>query len=177
MEQEPLQLAEFVRQNFGMFLLGMVLVVAFYFVFFIVMPIRREQRIARENQATNPVQVSTLPQDIVTVATFSTLPGAEACRLHLESEGITAFLADAEMVRVDWFLSNAIGSVKVQVPSDKEEAARASIEKIRKQRSEHPNQADENVCLACGTAMADDGTKCESCGWSYSDDGQGNASV
>lgn len=175
MKQEPLHLAEFIRQNFGLFLLGMVLVVAFYFVFFIVMPIRREQRIARENQATNPVQVSAHPLDIVTVATFPTLPAAEACRLHLEAEGLTAFLADAEMVRVDWFLSNAIGSVKLQVPSDEAETAVALIEKIRRQRSEQTQQTDKNLCLACGSAMADEGTKCESCGWSYANEGRAHA--
>src|SRR5262245_3733301 len=54
-------------------------------------------------------------QDLVTVGTFRDLPEAHALKMRLEAAGIPAYLADAELVAMDWLLSNAVGGVKVQV--------------------------------------------------------------
>jgi hypothetical protein len=52
---------------------------------------------------------------LVTVASFSTSPQAHACKLRLEAAGVRAYLADDNLIAMDWLLSNAIGGVKVQV--------------------------------------------------------------
>jgi hypothetical protein len=59
----------------------------------------------------------------VTVASFSQPVEAHLARTRLEAEGITCVVSDEYLVRVDWFLSNAIGGVKLVVPAW--EAARA----------------------------------------------------
>jgi len=60
----------------------------------------------------------------VTVAAYSQPIEAHLARAHLESEGIPCLVGDEHLVRVDWFLSNAVGGVKVLVPAWEAERAR-----------------------------------------------------
>jgi hypothetical protein len=53
--------------------------------------------------------------ELMTVATFDTLMAAEVARGYLEREGIRCFLADAELVNTAWYLSAAMGGIKLQV--------------------------------------------------------------
>lgn len=53
---------------------------------------------------------------LATVASFSFPHEAHIARAKLESEGIPVALADEHTVSMQWFYSNAIGGVKVQVP-------------------------------------------------------------
>src|SRR5947207_2122739 len=55
---------------------------------------------------------------LVTVAALSTSPQAHACKLRLEAGGVRAYLADDNLIAMDWLLSNAIGGVKVQVAAE-----------------------------------------------------------
>ncbi len=60
----------------------------------------------------------------VAVAAFSQPIEAHLARARLESEGILCVVGDEHLVRIDWFLSNAVGGVKVLVPSWDAEKAR-----------------------------------------------------
>lgn len=56
---------------------------------------------------------------LVTVRQFRDLPEALLAKGMLESSGITCSLANENLVRLDWFISNFIGGVKLQVaPED-----------------------------------------------------------
>ena len=57
------------------------------------------------------------------VATFSKPEEAEMLRAFLEGSGIDAVVRDSHTVTTDWALSNAIGGVKVDVPSEDAERA------------------------------------------------------
>ena len=58
-------------------------------------------------------------RDPVTIRRFRDLPEALLAKGSLESAGIPCALADDNMVRLDWFISNVIGGVKLQVnPED-----------------------------------------------------------
>src|SRR5580700_7900564 len=46
-------------------------------------------------------------RDLVTVGRFRDLPNADLARALLESSGIPAFIQDDNLVRMDWFYSNA----------------------------------------------------------------------
>jgi hypothetical protein len=62
--------------------------------------------------------------DPVTIRRFRDLPEALLAKGSLESAGIPCALADDNMVRLDWFISNLIGGVKLQVnPEDAAAAA------------------------------------------------------
>lgn len=74
---------------------------------------------------TQPSAVEELPQDelewqgMVTIRKFRDLPEALFAKGSLESAGIECALLDENMVRLDWFISNLLGGVKLQVrPED-----------------------------------------------------------
>jgi hypothetical protein len=62
---------------------------------------------------------------LTTIRKFRDLPEALLAKGLLESAGIECYLADDNMVRLDWFVSNAIGNMRLQV---KQSDAKAAIE-------------------------------------------------
>ncbi|HET6176155.1 MAG TPA: hypothetical protein VFE61_04425 [Candidatus Sulfotelmatobacter sp.] len=68
-----------------------------------------------------PVPVDSAPgvelefRDMVTIRQFRDLPEALFAKGSLESAGIECGLIDDNMVRLDWFISNLLGGVKLQV--------------------------------------------------------------
>lgn len=117
-----------------------------------------------------------MAEDFITVATFSTLPEAEAARLHLETEGLPTILMDAEIVSMDWLLGNAVGNVKLQVPVSRADQALALLRQVEEERAKRREAAaddwestDDELCLACGSEMPEDESRCENCGWSWAD--------
>ena len=55
---------------------------------------------------------------VITIRKFRDLPEALLAKGSLESAGIECFLVDDNMVRLDWFISNLIGGVKLQVAAE-----------------------------------------------------------
>ena len=54
-------------------------------------------------------------RELVTIRQFRDLPEALLAKGSLESAGIECFLADENLVRLDWFISNFIGGIKLKV--------------------------------------------------------------
>jgi hypothetical protein len=54
-------------------------------------------------------------RQLVTIRQFRDLPEALLAKGSLESSGIECFLADENLVRLDWFISNFIGGIKLNV--------------------------------------------------------------
>jgi hypothetical protein len=70
-------------------------------------------------------------QELVTIRQFRDLPEALLAKGSLESAGIECFLADENLVRLDWFISNFIGGIKLNVrPADEANARRLLDEPI-----------------------------------------------
>jgi hypothetical protein len=68
---------------------------------------------------------------LVTIRQFRDLPEALLAKGSLESMGIQCFLRDDNLVRLDWFISNFVGGVKLCVsPEDAENATRLLDEPI-----------------------------------------------
>lgn len=59
---------------------------------------------------------------------FRDLPEALLAKGSLESTGIECFLADDNMVRMDWFISNFVGGIKLVVNPEDAEAATAVLD-------------------------------------------------
>ena len=97
--------------------------------------------------------------ELVTVATFSDPMEAQLARAKLESGGIRGAIADDNLVAMDWYYTNAVGGVKLQVTADDLAAARevlAEVEAARKQREaqgsiDEPAEAGDPVCPKCGS--------------------------
>jgi hypothetical protein len=61
--------------------------------------------------------------ETVTLRQFRDLPEALLAKGSLESAGIQAYLVDDNMIRMDWFISNLLGGIKLKVhPEDAEVA-------------------------------------------------------
>ena len=60
---------------------------------------------------------------LLTIRQFRDLPEALLAKGFLESAGIECFLADDNIVRMDWFISNFVGGIKLQVRPPDAEAA------------------------------------------------------
>ncbi|MBV9341589.1 MAG: DUF2007 domain-containing protein [Acidobacteria bacterium] len=70
-------------------------------------------------------------RNLVVLRRFRDIPEALLARGRLESAGIECFLADDNMVRMDWFISNLLGGVKLLVDAEYfTEAARILNEPI-----------------------------------------------
>jgi ribosomal protein S27E len=59
----------------------------------------------------------------VTLRQFRDLPDALLAKGSLESAGIQAYLVDDNMIRMDWFISNLLGGIKLKVRAEDAEAA------------------------------------------------------
>ena len=66
--------------------------------------------------------------DLVMLRQFRDLPEALLAKGSLESAGIEAFLVDDNMVRMDWFISNLVGGIKLCVRREDEQAALDALE-------------------------------------------------
>lgn len=64
-------------------------------------------------------------RELVTIATFDTMPDAHIALGSLRAAGIDAVLADEHLVQTDWLYSIAVGGIKLQVDkTDAEQALR-----------------------------------------------------
>jgi hypothetical protein len=64
---------------------------------------------------------------LVNLRQYMTLPEALLAKSILDSAGIESFLGDQNIIRMDWFLSNALGGVKLRVREEDVEAATALL--------------------------------------------------
>jgi hypothetical protein len=83
---------------------------------------RRHLEFPDEERADDPEQEPHQQlemRELVTIRQFRDLPEALLAKGSLESSGIECFLADDNLVRLDWFISNFIGGIKLNVrPAD-----------------------------------------------------------
>lgn len=90
----------------------------------------------------------------VTVARLTTAPEAHIVRARLESEAIPAMIADEHLVTANWFLSNAIGGVRVQVPQSYTERANRILKEL--EAGEYALSDDELAVRKCPNCGSDD---------------------
>ena len=67
-------------------------------------------------------------QELITIRQFRDLPEALLAKGCLESAGIECFLGDENLVRLDWFISNFIGGIKLNVKVADAENARQILD-------------------------------------------------
>lgn len=109
---------------------------------------------AEENLSSLKAEFSTYSKQ-VTIATFSHPTEAYIPKTKLESEGIWAFVADADTVTANWLYSNAIGGVKLRVREKDVERAVAILNQVA-DPIEWDEEAlgepdDDDICPACGS--------------------------
>ena len=90
--------------------------------------------------------------ELITIRTNSTPLDAHLARVRLEGDGIRAFIQDEYLILLDWYYSNAIGGVKVQVPEP--EAQLADYIRAGSSGDERPLSPlteTEYACPCCGS--------------------------
>ncbi|ROR34243.1 putative signal transducing protein [Inmirania thermothiophila] len=68
-----------------------------------------------------------MSDELVTVATFDTMPDAHIALGRLRAEGIEAVLADEHLVQTDWLYGIAVGGIKLRVRAADAARARAVL--------------------------------------------------
>lgn len=81
-----------------------------------------------EDDPDEPARHRLEVQELVTIRQFRDLPEALLAKGSLESAGIECFLADENLVRLDWFISNFIGGIKLNVRAEDQETARKILD-------------------------------------------------
>ncbi len=92
---------------------------------------RREIDVA-PSEATSIAEEEPKFQKLVIIRQFRDLPEALLAKGFIESAGIECFLADENIVRMDWFISNFVGGIKLQV---KAEDVSSALEVLRSTHS------------------------------------------
>jgi hypothetical protein len=139
---------------------------------------------------------------IVTVRHYRDLMEAFLGRSLLESAGIQSWIADENLVRLDWFYSNMVGGLRLQVDENNEAAAREILEEAAPRTITYGEEEVfvQPTCPKCGSVEVTlgDGTErgrslvalyvlaipvppreaarhCEACGvrWVDTEDGEG----
>lgn len=85
-----------------------------------------------------------------TIAAFRDTHQAYLVKGQLEAEGIPAFIADENLVSINWMYSNAIGGVKVKVPENVLEQARDIIASYQNKEN-ITEKIDTDICPKCGS--------------------------
>lgn len=67
-------------------------------------------------------------RELTMIHRYRDLPEALIAKTSLESAGIDCFLADENIVRIDWFWSNLMGGVKLHVKAEDADAALEILE-------------------------------------------------
>lgn len=109
-------------------------------------------------------------QPLITIRYYRDLPEAQLAKSALESTGIPASLRDENLVRMDWFYSNAIGRIRLQVrPNDVVDAEEVLSQPIPPMIESDSGNYEQPRCPACqsldiGLLWAQPRWSCNSCG-------------
>lgn len=91
---------------------------------------------------------------LAVVEAYTRTADADAARLYLEDNGITAYVEDGEIVAMDWLLGSAVGGVKVKVAEeDLQRASELLAETKRKTKSERTDASIAFLCEECGKGL------------------------
>lgn len=74
-------------------------------------------------EAQNAGTEAELPK-VVTVRRYRDMPAASIAKSILDSAGVECYLADDNLIRMDWLISNGIGGIKLLVREEDAEVAR-----------------------------------------------------
>jgi hypothetical protein len=90
---------------------------------------------------------------LVTVRRYRDLAEAYVGRSLLESAGIPAWVADENLVRMDWFYSNLVGGMRLQVDERDEAAAREILEERAPETIKYGEEEVyvQPTCPKCGS--------------------------
>jgi hypothetical protein len=87
----------------------------------------------------------------VMIRRYRDLPEASVAKSILDSAGIESFMADDNLVRMDWFYSNLVGGIKILVREQDAEAAIGLLDQAipEKFETDVPGEYEQPRCPNC----------------------------
>jgi len=90
--------------------------------------------------------------NLITIASFSFPYEAQIAKARLLAEEIPAFIADEHTINMQWLYSNALGGVKLQVPTQFAEKANEILAQDLSAEMEETFGKNETQCSKCGSS-------------------------
>jgi hypothetical protein len=103
-------------------------------------------------------RATVMPQDLVVIASFGTLPEADLARAQLRDAGIVTCLENGDLVSTYWAYAVAVGGVKLLVPDADVEAAFRLLAPL----ATDPTSPSVH-CPQCGIELPSDSAACWRC--------------
>ena len=90
---------------------------------------------------------------LVTLERYRDMPLAFVAKSILDSAGIESFLADENVLRMDWLYSNGLGGIKLLVREEDAETARAMLEQKAPEKFDVDGigEYEQPKCPKCGS--------------------------
>lgn len=88
---------------------------------------------------------------LMTVARYTYPYEAQIARALLESEGVSAFIADEQTINMQWLYSDALGGVRLQVAEEDLLRARSILQDDRETVLLEQEGEDRPACPVCGS--------------------------
>jgi len=111
---------------------------------------------------------------LITIESYDLSYQAQLAKTELAAAGIQSWLADETLVSMDWFISNAVGGIKLQVSSEDADAAREILFEIKDKANQREEMSKDVVvvfrCSSCKAVIAFSGSQigrienCPRCG-------------
>ena len=102
-----------------------------------------------------------MTQNLIQIAAYSCPHEANIAKASLEAANIPASIADEHMINMDWFMSDALGGIRLFVPVQHEAEARALIEQDYSYLVEQEFEdivEEKKTCPSCGSTELEDYT-------------------
>jgi len=88
---------------------------------------------------------------LIQIASYSFPPEAHIAKASLEAAEIVAFITDEHTINMQWLYANAIGGVKLLVPSDRVDEAKALLQQDFSSSISGVVEEKDNLCCHCGS--------------------------
>jgi hypothetical protein len=147
---------------------------------------------------TSNAHATKRPDPPVMIRRYQLLPEALLSKSILDSAGIESFLADENLIRIDWFYSNLVGGIKLLVRAEDAETASKLLEQETPEKFDVDGvgEYDQPRCPRCQSldvsydelnkriayggmlfanlpiAITSDHWKCHPCGYEWEDGGE-----
>jgi hypothetical protein len=93
-----------------------------------------------------------MKSNLAVVAVFSTVFEADLAKARLEGEGIHAYIANGNLIVMNWLYSNAIGGVRLEVEHQNLAVAKEILALVGSNEFElESTDSDWGVCPNCGS--------------------------
>lgn len=107
-------------------------------------------------------------QPLVTIAEYTNALQAHIARGRLEAEGLEVHIADEHYITMNWYLSNALGGVKLQVAENKIEQAKEVLAAIEAGDYEIQESKEDQSSIECPRCHSSKVTQKSMRGWALS---------